>query len=44
MKQTYALFGFEESDTGTLESYMQDYFGRILRKLKELSDEKEKSL
>ena len=44
MKQTYALFGFEESDTATLESYMQDYFGRILRKLKELSDEKEKSL
>jgi len=24
MKQTYALFGFEESDTATLESYMQD--------------------
>jgi len=44
METTYKLFGFEENDTATLESYMQDYFGRILRKLKELSDEKEKSL
>ena len=44
MDATYKLFGFEESETTTLESYMQDYFGRILRKLKELSDEKEKSL
>jgi len=44
METTYKLFGFEEDDTATLESYMQDYFGRILRKLKELSDEKEKSL
>ena len=44
MKETYQLFGFEENETATLEGYMQDYFGRILRKLKELSDEKEKSL
>ena len=44
MKGTYQLFGFEENETATLEGYMQDYFGRILRKLKELSDEKEKSL
>jgi hypothetical protein len=44
MKTTYKLFGFEENETATLEGYMQDYFGRILRKLKELSDEKEKSL
>ena len=43
-KTTYKLFGFEENETATLEGYMQDYFGRILRKLKELSDEKEKSL
>ena len=44
MKATYELFGFEMTDTTTLESYMQDYFGRILRRLKELSDEKERSL
>jgi hypothetical protein len=44
MTTTYEIFGFEESETATLEGYMQDYFGRILRKLKELSDEKEKSL
>ena len=44
MESTYKVFGFEENETATLEGYMQDYFGRILRKLKELSDEKEKSL
>ena len=44
VRKSSQLFGFEENETATLEGYMQDYFGRILRKLKELSDEKEKSL
>jgi uncharacterized protein YbjT (DUF2867 family) len=44
MKEVYAVFSFEESEVVTLERYMQDYFGRILRRLKELSDEKERSL
>ena len=44
MTSTYSTFAFETEDTITLESYMQDYFGRILRRLKELSDEKERSL
>lgn len=44
MKNTYDIFAFEKNETITLESYMQDYFGRILRRLKELSDEKERSL
>ena len=44
MNEVYEIFKFEVSDTVTLERYLQDYFGRILRRLKELSDEKEKSL
>ena len=44
MKATYKVFGFEENETATLEGYMQDYFGRILRRLKELNDEKERNL
>mgnify|MGYP000555986797 CR=1 FL=1 len=44
MSQTYKLFEFEPTEFSTLERYMQDYFGRILRRLKELSDEREKSL
>jgi uncharacterized protein YbjT (DUF2867 family) len=44
MTDVYKLFEFDSSETITLERYMQDYFGRILRRLKELSDEKERSL
>jgi len=44
MQNTYDIFAFDKNDTISLESYMQDYFGRILRRLKELSDEKERSL
>jgi uncharacterized protein YbjT (DUF2867 family) len=44
MTNVYPVFNFELSETVTLERYMQDYFGRILRRLKELSDEKERSL
>jgi uncharacterized protein YbjT (DUF2867 family) len=44
MTEVYRVFEFESSETITLERYMQDYFGRILRRLKELSDEKERSL
>ena len=44
MTEVYKVFDFESNETMTLERYMQDYFGRILRRLKELSDEKERSL
>jgi uncharacterized protein YbjT (DUF2867 family) len=44
MTDVYKIFEFDSSETITLERYMQDYFGRILRRLKELSDEKERSL
>lgn len=44
MKKVHDTFLFESSDIASLERYMQDYFGRILRRLKELNDEKEKTL
>jgi uncharacterized protein YbjT (DUF2867 family) len=44
MKEVYDAFSFDPSEISTLEKYLQDYFGRILRRLKELSDEREKSL
>jgi uncharacterized protein YbjT (DUF2867 family) len=36
MQATYEIFGINPDDLTTLESYLQEYFGRILRKLKEL--------
>ncbi|MFM7887090.1 MAG: 3-beta hydroxysteroid dehydrogenase, partial [Pseudanabaena sp.] len=36
MTETYKVFGLQEEDMTTLESYMQEYFSRILKKLKEL--------
>lgn len=44
MVDVYKLFEFDPVDTISLERYMQDYFGRILRRLKELTDEKERNL
>lgn len=44
MEEVYKIFSFDSSEESTLERYMQDYFGRILRRLKELSDEKVKTL
>jgi uncharacterized protein YbjT (DUF2867 family) len=42
MDSTYATFGLDPNDTTTLESYLQEYFERILKKLKELDYEKQK--
>jgi len=44
MKKVYEIFSLDSSEISSLERYMQDYFGRILRRLKELNDEKEKTL
>jgi uncharacterized protein YbjT (DUF2867 family) len=44
MNDVYKMFEFDPLDTMSLERYMQDYFGRILRRLKELTDEKERNL
>ncbi|WP_088892966.1 SDR family oxidoreductase [Leptolyngbya ohadii] len=43
MEETYAVFGIPAGETTTLESYMQEYFGRIMKKLKELEYEREKA-
>jgi uncharacterized protein YbjT (DUF2867 family) len=42
MAEVYKTFGIEPKEIGTLESYLQEYFSRILRKLKELDYEKNK--
>jgi uncharacterized protein YbjT (DUF2867 family) len=44
MTEVYKVFSFDTSEISTLERYMQDYFGRILRRLKELNDERDKTL
>lgn len=42
MDETYRVFGLEAQEMTTLESYMKEYFDRILKKLKELDFEREK--
>lgn len=42
MEDVYRVFGIEQQEITTLESYLQDYFGRMLKKLKELDYEKTK--
>jgi uncharacterized protein YbjT (DUF2867 family) len=42
MEEVYQIFGIEAKEIGTLEAYLQEYFSRILRKLKELDYEKNK--
>jgi uncharacterized protein YbjT (DUF2867 family) len=42
MAEVYKTFGIEPKEVGTLEAYLQEYFSRILRKLKELDYEKNK--
>lgn len=42
MEAVYQVFGLDPNETTTLEAYLQDYFGRILKKLKELDYEQEK--
>ncbi|HAC62453.1 MAG TPA: 3-beta hydroxysteroid dehydrogenase, partial [Cyanothece sp. UBA12306] len=43
MEEVYQTFGLDPKETTTLESYLQDYFSRILKKLKEFDYEKEKT-
>ncbi|MBW4647533.1 MAG: SDR family oxidoreductase [Kastovskya adunca ATA6-11-RM4] len=42
MDEVYKVFGLDESKTTTLEAYMQEYFSRIMKKLKEIDYEKNK--
>jgi len=43
MDDTYSLFGIERSEITTLEGYLQDYFSRITKKMRELEYEREKA-
>ncbi|MBW4688085.1 MAG: SDR family oxidoreductase [Komarekiella atlantica HA4396-MV6] len=43
MDEVYTVFGLEQQQTTTLESYLQEYFSRIMKKLKELDYEKNKT-
>jgi uncharacterized protein YbjT (DUF2867 family) len=43
MDETYAVFGIDPKEMTTLENYMQDYFSRITKKLKELEYERERA-
>ncbi|MBV9384831.1 MAG: SDR family oxidoreductase [Chroococcidiopsidaceae cyanobacterium CP_BM_ER_R8_30] len=43
MEQVYQVFGLDPQATTTLENYLQEYFSRILKKLKELDYEKTKT-
>ncbi|MBE9043801.1 NAD(P)H-binding protein [Pleurocapsales cyanobacterium LEGE 10410] len=42
MEEVYQTFGLDPKDTTTLEEYMQEYFTRIMKKLKEIDYEKNK--
>lgn len=43
MEEVYQVFDIDPKETTTLESYLQDYFSRILKKLKEIDYEKNKN-
>ncbi|MGC1396067.1 MAG: SDR family oxidoreductase [Coleofasciculaceae cyanobacterium] len=43
MEEVYEVFGLDPKETTTLESYLQEYFGRIMKKLKEIDFEKNKA-
>ncbi|MEH2068402.1 MAG: SDR family oxidoreductase [Nostoc sp.] len=43
MDEVYTVFGLDREQTTTLESYLQEYFSRIMKKLKELDYEKNKT-
>jgi uncharacterized protein YbjT (DUF2867 family) len=42
MTKTYETFGIEQKDITTLEGYLQEYFSRIMKKLREIDYEKQK--
>ncbi len=42
MEEVYRVFGLDQAETTTLEAYMQEYFSRIMRRLKEIDYERNK--
>jgi uncharacterized protein YbjT (DUF2867 family) len=43
MSDVYQIFKIDPNEIATVESYMQEYFSRILKKLKEIGYEKDKN-
>ncbi len=43
MDEVYSAFAMNPEDTTTLEDYMQEYFSRIMKKLKELDYDRDKA-
>lgn len=43
MDEVYEVFGLDPKETTTLEAYMQEYFSRIMKKLKEIEFETQKA-
>jgi len=43
MEEVYDVFGLNSQETTTLEAYLQEYFSRIMKKLKEIDYEKDKA-
>jgi uncharacterized protein YbjT (DUF2867 family) len=43
MDEVYEIFGIDAREMTTLEDYLQEYFGRIMKKLKEIDYEKNKN-
>ena len=43
MEEVYKTFELDPAETTTLESYLQEYFSRIMQKLKEIDYEKNKN-
>lgn len=43
MDETYQVFGINPSELTTLESYLQEYFSRIMKKMKEVESERQKA-
>ena len=43
MDDVYPVFGINPEEITTLESYLQDYYSRIMKKLKEIEYEQAKS-
>jgi hypothetical protein len=43
MDEVYQVFGIPKDEISTLEDYMQEYFSRIMKKLKELDYDSDKA-
>jgi hypothetical protein len=43
MEEVYSVFSIDPTEITTLEDYLQEYFSRIMKKLKELDYDRDKA-